>query len=288
MRIWLTGGTGYIGSAVLRELWEHGHEVVALVRSDESAAKVAAAGATPVLGDLLDTDWTAAQLATVDGAIHTASPGGSGSAAFDTAMARAAVRAYAGTSKPYVHTGGIWSYGSGTGITDDSPLARPALSRWRETSESVVLGSDLVATVMVPGMVYGHGGGIVPGVIVDAPRTSDGALTLVGDGRQHWVTVHVDDLAALYVEVLLSGQRLGRVLGAGPDAATVRELAEATGSAVVAEPVEATRERLGADYADALLLDQQVVAEKALALGWAARRPSAVAELQAATQLRAG
>lgn len=273
---------------MLRELREHGHDVVALVRSEASAAKVAAAGATPVLGDLPDSDWTAAQLATVDGAIHTASPGGPESEAFDTAAARAAVRAFTGTDKPYVHTGGIWSYGSGAGITDDSPLARPALSRWRETSESIVLGSDLLAAVVAPGVVYGHGGGIVPEVIVDAPRTADGALTLIGDGSQHWVTVHVDDLAALYLQVLLSGRRLGRVLGAGPDAATVRELAEATGSLVAAEPVAATRERLEADYADALLLDQQVVAAKALSLGWAARRPGAVAELQAAAELRAG
>lgn len=281
MRIWLTGGTGYIGSAVLRELRQHGHEVVAPVRSEESAAKVAAAGAKPVLGDLRDMDWTSAQLTGVDGAIHTASPGGPESEAIDTAVARAAVAAFTGTPRPYVHTGGIWSYGSGSGITDDSPLARPALSRWRETSESVVLSSDLVAAVVVPGVVYGRGGGIIQELILDAPRTADGALTLVGDGRQHWVTVHVDDLAALYVQVLVSGRRLGRVLGAGPDAVTVRELAEATGSPVVPEPMEATRERLGTDFADALLLDQQVVAEKARALGWVPRRPSAVEELQA-------
>lgn len=277
----MTGGTGYLGSAVLRELRAHSHEVVALVRSEESAAKVAAAGATPVLGDLLDTDWTAAQLAGVDGAIHTASPGGSEAEAFDTAMARAAVRAFGGTQKPYVHTGGIWSYGSGVGITDDAPLAPPALSRWRGTSESVVLGADLVAAVLIPSVVYGHGGGIVPELIVDAPQIADGALTLIGDGSQHWVTVHVDDLAALYVQVLLSGKRLGRVLGAGPDAVTVRELAEATGSPVAPESVEATRDRLGADFADALLRDQQVVAQKAIALGWAPHRPSAVEELQA-------
>jgi nucleoside-diphosphate-sugar epimerase len=125
VKIWLTGGTGYIGSAVLGELRAHDLDVVALVRSEESAARVAAAGATPVLGDLRDTDWTAAQLAEVDGAVHLASPGGPEAEAFDTSMARAAVLAFGGTDKPYVHTGGIWSYGSGSGITDDSPLARP-------------------------------------------------------------------------------------------------------------------------------------------------------------------
>lgn len=281
MRIWLTGGTGYIGHAVLEQLRAHDHEVVALVRSHESAAQVGAAGATAVLGDLTDVAWTVAQLAEVDGAIHAASPGGPESEAFDTAMARAAVRAFGGTRKPYVHTGGIWSYGSGVGITDDSPLARPALSQWRETAEAVVLDADLVAAVLVPGVVHGHDRGLVRELLVDAPRTAAGARTLIGDGSQHWVTVHVDDLAALYVQVLLSGQRLGRVIGAGPDAFTVRELAEAAGSPVAVEPVETTRQRLGADYADALLLDQQVVPKKALALGWVPRRPSAVAELTA-------
>ena len=279
MDILLTGATGYIGSIVLGELLLAGHSVTAVVRSEQAAERVTAAGATAVLGDLTDSAWLAEQLRKVDGAIHTASPGDASSPAFDGAVVEAAVEAFDGTSKPYVHTSGLWIYGSGEGLTEDGPLDPPALTGWRPAVEAAVLESDLVASIVVPGVVYGRGGGL-PNLIVDAPRDGSGRLGLIGDGSQHWGVVHVDDLAVLYVSVLESGRALGRVLGVTNEHPTVSDLGEANGSDVVGEPVERTRARLGEAFADALLLDQQFAgAGKATALGWSPQGPTLVDDL---------
>ncbi len=269
MNVLLTGGTGYIGSAVLRELLRAGHQVTAVVRSDAAATTVRGAGATDVVvGDLTDSDWLAGRLAEVEGAVHTASPGDASSPDFDRAVVTAVRTAFAGTAKPYVHTSGLWIYGSGTGLTEDHPLDPPALTAWRPGVEAGVLDSDLLASVVVPGVVYGHGAGL-PTLLVDAPRDGAGRVVLVGDGSQHWGVVHVDDLAALYVLVLDSGSPLGRVLAVTGENPVVADLAAANGSDVVAEPVEQTRARLGEAFADALLLDQVFVpGAKAAALGW--------------------
>lgn len=288
MDVLLTGGTGYIGSVVLSALRQAGHRVTAVVRSDRSAEQVSAAGATAVQGDLTDSAWLAEQLRGVDGAIHTASPGDASSPAFDRAVVAAAVEAFTGTSKPYVHTSGLWVYGSGEGLGEDSPLNPPALTAWRPAVEAEVLDSDLVASIVVPAVVYGHRGGL-PNLIVDAPRDGSGRLVLLGDGSQHWGVVHVDDLAVLYVSVLESGRALGRVLGVTDENPTVRDLGEATGADVVAEPVERTRARLGEAFADALLLDQQFrVGDKAVALGWSSQGPTLVDDLLEGTYAEHG
>lgn len=288
MDVLLTGGTGYIGSVVLSELRKAGHRVTAVVRSDRSAEQVTAAGATAVQGDLTDSAWLAEQLRALDGAIHTASPGDATSPAFDRAVVAAAVSAFDGTSKPYVHTSGLWIYGSGEGLGEDSPLDPPALTAWRPAVEAEVLDSDLVASIVVPAVVYGHHGGL-PNLIVQAPRDGSGRLVLVGDGSQHWGVVHVDDLAALYVAVLESGRALGRVLAVTEENPTVRDLGEATGADVVAEPAERTRARLGEAFADALLLDQQFrLGAKAGALGWSPQGPTLVDDLLEGTYAEHG
>jgi nucleoside-diphosphate-sugar epimerase len=288
MDVLLTGATGYIGAVVLSELRKAGHSVTAVVRSERAAEQVTAAGATAVQGDLTDSDWLTGQLREVDGAIHTASPGDASSPAFDRAVVAAVVAAFDGTSKPYVHTSGLWIYGSGEGLSEDSPLNPPALTQWRPAVEADVLGSDLVASIVVPGVVYGHRGGL-PNLIVDAPRDGSGRLVLIGDGSQHWGVVHVDDLAALYVAVVESGRALGRVLGVTDENPTVRDLGEANGSDVVGEPVEHTRARLGEAFADALLLDQQfVVGRKATELGWSPQGPTLIDDLGEGTYAEHG
>jgi nucleoside-diphosphate-sugar epimerase len=191
----------------------------------------------------------------------------------------AALDAYGGTSKPFVHTSGLWIYGAGTGLTEDGPLNPPALTAWRPEVEAQLLDSDLVASIVVPAVVYGHGGGL-PNLIVDAPRDGSGRLVLIGDGTQHWGVVHVDDTAALYVAVLESGRALGRVLAVTDENPTVRDLGEANGADAVGETPDKTRARLGEAFADALLLDQEFLpGRKAAELGWSPQGPTLVDDL---------
>lgn len=282
MTLLLTGATGYIGSAVLDALIADGHDVLAVVRSEASAERVASAGATAIVGDVTDAAWFARVLADTDGAIHAAAPDAD-AAAFNTAVVDAAVQAYAGTAKRFVLTSGVWEFGAGEALADDGPLAPPALVAWRVPIEERLLASGIDAVIVAPGVVYGHGRGLV-GLVTDGPRTADGELTLVGDGEQRWSLVHVDDLARLYVTALTNPQASGRVLGVDGSPTTVRTIAEAAAAAsgapgVAVEPVEATRERLGAAFADALLLDQAADGAKARSLGWTPARASVLDEI---------
>ncbi|MCU1468937.1 MAG: hypothetical protein JWQ39_86 [Glaciihabitans sp.] len=283
MQVLLTGGTGFIGSAILTELLNSGHSVTALVRSDRSARAVSDAGATALVGDITNSAWLADQLRDVDGAIHTAVPTDGSAAAFDDAVIDAAVAAFAGTDKPFVYTTGIWIYGDGSDVTEASSIDSPAITAWRAERQNRLLASGIAARIVAPGIVYGYGKGI-PNVISGAPRTADGALTLVGTGDQHWATVGVDDLARLYVLVLDKGGNGEVYLGVSGDCPSVRELGQAVvgaGGAVASDDLDATRGRLGAEFADALFVDQQATGAKARSLGWTPTARTLIEELSA-------
>ena len=287
MKVALTGAAGYVGSHILSELHEHGHEVTALVRDDAQADVVAAQGALPAVVDLYDQPAVAKLLADADGAVHTASPGDDTSADLDSAVADAAIDAYAGTGKAYLHISGLWIYGSNPSITEESPFHAPALVSWREPIERRVLGAnDMRGVVIVSGSAYGDGGGGIPGVLLGSPRDSDGNLIMVGTGRQHWLTVHVADLADFFRRVLEDGSARGRYVVADGSNATVAELTEAAAVAVgapgaVAGSDDEARARLGDAFAEVLLLDQGTGAAKARSeLHWSPSRPSLVDEFR--------
>jgi nucleoside-diphosphate-sugar epimerase len=281
MTVLITGGTGFIGGALLRRLVADGTAVTAVVRSASSADAVARAGATPLEGDLTDVGWFTDVLREHDAAVHTASPGDATSPALDDAVVDAAVAAYAGTDKPFVHTGGIWTYGDGDAITEQTPPSPPALTAWRREREQRLLAADVRATVVEPGIVHAPGQGIAQ-LLVDGPRTDEGALELVGSGDQHWTTVHVDDLADLYALVLASGEGHGHLIGVSGHSPSVRELGLAVADEVVGTTRERVHERLGEAFGDALLLDQQASGEKARSIGWTPSRPTLVEELRSA------
>ncbi len=217
MKVALTGATGFIGSHVLTELRDHGHEVTALVRDDPQADTVAARGATPTVVDLYDRPAVASLLSNADGAIHTASPGDATSADLDSAVADAAIDAFAGTGKPYIQISGLWVYGANSAISEESPYNAPALVAWKEPIEGRLLGArDMRAVVIVSGTAYGDGGGGIPGLLLGSPRDDAGNLIMLGTGQQHWATVHVADLAGFFRRVLEDDSAHGRyVIGNG-------------------------------------------------------------------------
>ncbi|MFZ6990938.1 NAD-dependent epimerase/dehydratase family protein [Curtobacterium sp. RRHDQ66] len=149
----------------------------------------------------------------------------------------------------------------------------------------MVRASDVRTTIVAPGIVYGRGAGIPAMFIGDGEHE----VRLVGDGSQRWATVHVDDLGELYVLALERAEQDGYVLVATGDNPTVREIAEAGahGSPIVAESVDASRERLGTAYADALLMHQECSGAHARsAYGWNPTRPSLLEDLADGSSVR--
>ena len=287
MKVALTGATGFVGSHVLDELQKHGHEVTALVRRDAQAEAVAARGATPVVADLYDRPAVAALLGDADGAIHTASPGDATSADLDAAMADAAITAFAGTGKPYIPVSGIWIYGADPAITEQSRINAPAMVAWKPPIEGRVLSAaDMRGAVIVSSVAYGDGGGGIPGLLLGSPRDSAGNLIMLGTGQQHWLTVHVADLADAFRRVLEDDSARGRyVIGNGLNPA-VAELTQAAAVAVGAEGAvpgtdEEARARLG-DYSPRSCCSIRVPTRPgpASSSGWQPSHPSLTDEFR--------
>ena len=287
MKVALTGATGFIGSHVLAELQGHGHEVTTLVRDDANAETVAAKGATPVVVDLNDRPAVVSALSDADGAIHTASPGDETSADLDSAVVDAAIEAFTGTGKPYLHITGAWVYGANPSITEKSPIDAPAMVSWKEPiAQRALDAGDMRGVVIAPGVAYGDGGGGVPGLLLGSPRDDAGNLIMLGTGRQHWATVHVADIADFFRRALEDESARGQyVVGDGLNP-TVAELTEAAAVAAGAPGAipgsdEEARARLGDPFAEVLLLDQGTDAAKARAdLDWSPTHPGLVDEFR--------
>ncbi|MDI6105550.1 NAD(P)H-binding protein [Actinoplanes sp. NEAU-A12] len=287
MNVFLTGATGHIGSAVLPALLSAGHSVTALVRSEEKAAAVRAAGAEVAVGDMQNLDLVRRLAAAAEAVIATASPGDATSSSVETAFAEAVLDGLR-PSATFLRTGGVWVHGSAPDITEETPRNAPALVAWREELDSRVLAAPGIRSILIePGTVYGNGAGI-PTLVFAGERVGDpAALRLVGPGTQHWTSVHVDDLAELYVAALERAESGSVYLGVSGDNPTARELGEAASrrlgldGRVVAEDAAALVERLGG-FGEALLLDQQATGEKARReLGWKPSRRSLVEEFAA-------
>jgi nucleoside-diphosphate-sugar epimerase len=287
MNVALTGATGFIGSHILAELREHGHEVTALVRDGDAADAVAARGASPAVVDLYDRSAVVGLLRGVDGAVHTASPGDATSADLDAAMVDAAIEGFGGTGRPYLHISGLWIYGSNTSISEDSPVNAPAMVAWHEALDPRVVGApDMRGVVITASVAYGDGGGGVPGALLGSPRDEAGNLVMFGTGEQHWSTVHVADLADFFRRVLEDDSARGTYVigdGANPTVAALTEAAAAAVGAPGAVPGSAdeARARVGDYFAEVLLLDQATDAARAREeLGWRPAQPGLIEELR--------
>jgi nucleoside-diphosphate-sugar epimerase len=286
MRIFLTGGTGYIGSAVADRLRAAGHQLTALARSDASAAKLQSAGIQPVRGDFTDPKSVGSAARQADGVISMAT---TYDPSIDGPAIDAILEALAGSNKPFIYTSGIWSHGDTGGkvVDETSPPQPAALVAWRQGVEDRVLAGakrGVRTTVIRPAMVYGRGGGI-PAGFVDSAR-QEGAARYVGTGKNRWPLVHVDDLADLYLLALEKAPPGTLLLGVSGTSRPVNEIAAAAsrgagaGGRTVATPLDEARQKMG-PYADALALDQQASGRRAQELlGWKPRRPDVLEELE--------
>ena len=295
MEVFLTGATGYIGSAVAEALQKAGHRVSGLARNAEKAKLLEARGVRAVLGDLLKPETVAAPAGKADGVIHTANTNDAHSAQVDLAVVRAILKTLEDSGKLFIYTSGVWVLGStGNHVADENTPVNPTpLVAHRPAIEQEVLEykSHGVRTIVIrPAVVYGRGKGMPTAFTQSARET--GAARYVGDGQSRWAFVDVDDLAQLYVLTLEKAAAGSLYHAAHGPSSRVREVAEAAstsagaGGKTQASPLEEARKTLGA-FADALVLDQQVSSEKAKKeVGWSPRAASVLEDLKTGSYKR--
>jgi nucleoside-diphosphate-sugar epimerase len=278
MRVFLTGATGYIGSAVLDALLRAGHRVTGIVRDPEKAARLTARGATPIIGELGSPKSYVAALADSDAVIHTAfesSPRGVDKDREALEILLSELSAVKAAVPPtFIYTSGVWVLGSTTKpVDEDAPLDPSPHVVWRPLHEQLVLGagSNGLRTIVVrPGIVYGGGRGIVSDLLKDA---LNGMMRVIGPGKNRWPTVYDRDLADLFVRLLQAPDASGIFHANDETDERVNDIVEAIAEHLTQRPdirhmpLPEARRKLGT-YADALALDQRVRSPRAKALGW--------------------
>lgn len=208
MRVFVTGGTGLIGSAVVAELLSHGHAVHGLARSDASADALDRAGAIPVRGGLADLDVLARAAADADGVVHLAFDHDFGTVDAIERAANEEVAAIAtlgetlvGTGKPIAAVSGTPQTGSRPSTEDDATpvIAGPLAGRGHAITGLLALADrDVrVSVVRMPRTVHNEGRGGFAGLMTDIARQS-GVAGYPGDGAQRWPAGHALDAAVLF------------------------------------------------------------------------------------------
>jgi nucleoside-diphosphate-sugar epimerase len=229
MKIFVTGATGFIGSAVVAELIGAGHHVIGLARSDSSAQAVTAAGAEAYRGSLDDPDSLRQAVENSDGAIHLAYRHDFDDFAAGAELDRRAIEvlgdALAGSDRPLAVAGGILWLSPGKTLTEDQP-APPELPRFSEAAVHRFTDRGVrTSVVRLPPSVHGEGDhGFVPTLIGVAREK--GAAAYVGDGANRWPAVHRLDAARVFrlaVEAAPAGSILQAVDDEGVPARTIAE-----------------------------------------------------------------
>ena len=203
MRVALTGATGFIGSHVLTELDEHGHEVTALVRDDGQADIVATRGAAHPVVDLYDRPAVCSLRTMPTGPSTLPAPATRPALIRTRRWSTRRSRHSAAPASPISTSRGRGSTGP-TPTSARSPRSmRPRWSPGRSRSLRQALdATDMRGVVIAPGVAYGDGGGGVPGLLLGLTRDDGGNLIMLGTGDQHWATVHVADLADFFRRAL--------------------------------------------------------------------------------------
>jgi nucleoside-diphosphate-sugar epimerase len=268
VRVFVTGATGYIGSAVAPALRERGHDVAALVRPETDSKALRDLGVVILAGDLASLPTLADSLGSYDAFIHIAQSHSDDAAALN----RIALDVFTAQQGFLVYTSGVWVCGNtGFDVADESTPPDPLpIVAWRPEQEQAALATGRGA-VLRPGCVYGGKQSLCGGWFESAEQKKP--VYLVGDGNNQWAMVNLHDLADCYVRI--TEQRATGIFHAVDDTNETLlgcALAVAAGCVIETVPIEAAREKYG-PFADALAIDQRVSSKATRQkLGWSPKR----------------
>lgn len=277
LRIFIMGGTGTIGAAVVRELLDRGHDVIGLARSPSSASALQRLGASSLPGDIRAPKLWVERLPEVDAIVHAATDFDNDMGDVDTRLLDNLLPVLAKMQRPrFVYTGGCWLYGpTGTKpATEASPFdPLPAFAWMVPNLRRVLAASEVTGLVVHPAMVYDRRGGVFASFIEQARK--GGPVLVVGSEHVRWPLVHAEDLARLYALVLERGMKGHSYNGAAVQALPVGQLASKIahhfgGPGCPLEVISADEAaEMWGEWARGYALDQAMSSERATSeLGW--------------------
>ncbi len=288
MRVFLTGATGFVGSAVTKELLSAGHQVLGLTRSEKGAAALTAAGAEPHHGTLEDLDSLRRGAETTDGTIHCGFVHDFSNFARSCEIDRAAIEtigaALAGSDRPFLNTSGLAGLSLGRPATEEDATAPNSTPR--APAEGLTLGLATrgvrAGIVRLSPSVHGEGDhGFVP-MIVGVAREK-GVSAYIGEGANRWSGVHRLDAARLYRLALEKGTAGTRYHGVADEGVPTRDLAEVIGRRLDLPVKSISAEEAKSHFGwMAFFFAMNLAASSALTrerLGWQPTQPGLLADL---------
>jgi nucleoside-diphosphate-sugar epimerase len=291
MRVFVTGATGWVGSAVIEELQAAGHTITGLARSDAAAAALASAGIAVQRGSLEDLESLRAGAAAADAVIHTAFNHDFSRFVENSAAEQGAIEALgsamAGSGRPLIVTSGLGLIAPGRVVSEDD-VRDPAVPfpRDPETVANAAAGRGVrVSIVRLPPSVHGAGDhGFVPRII--ALAREHGVSAYVGTGDNRWPGVHRRDAARLYRLALERGAEHAVYHAVGDDGATLREIAGAIGRQLNLPAVSLAGDAVAAHFggfAHFVQMDAPATsAQTRRTLGWQPAEPTLLEDLDSA------
>lgn len=288
MRIFVTGASGWVGAAVVRELIGAGHEVIGLARSDAGATSVAALGAQVLRGSLEDLESLKNGAAQADGVIHTAFTHDFANFAENCAQDRRAILALGaaleGSDRPLLVTSGLARLAEGRRATEDDQPPATFIRQSEAAAQEVAARGVRVATVRLAPSVHGEGDhGFVPHLI--ALARSKGVSAYIGDGMNRWAGVHRFDAARLFRLALEQGAEGGPFHAVADEGVAFKQLAQIIGQGlglpVESLPAEAASAHFGW-IAPFVGLDMAATSARTRArMGWQPAHPALLDDLAA-------